>query len=153
MPTCATLLLMLCRPFAGTEYQDRAVRVGAKVFKTRLRHIPAEIRKFEDMTATFLRALAQRSVLEEAFAAGGKAHHRQWRFSFHGAADLAQSEDRVGEVVQRSCTDGGVEQASPKRQRLHRSTGEVNLGNMSSFDIMGAPPQHAHADINTKNGP
>jgi hypothetical protein len=38
-------------------------------------------------------------------------------------------------VVQRSCTDRGVEQASPKRQRLHRSTGEVNVGRMSPFDI------------------
>src|SRR5271157_4632483 len=127
---------MLCRPFAGTEYQDRAVGVGAKVLKTCFDHIALEISDAVDALAAFLHAVAHRFVFEEARVDEGKAHHRQWRSDFHGTVDLAQSEDRVGEVVQRSCTDGGVEQASPKRQRLHRSTGEVNVGNMSPFDIM-----------------
>src|SRR5208282_3655401 len=94
---------MLCRPFSGTEYQDRAVGVGVKVFKTRLSHIALENSDAVDVTAMFLRALAQGSVLEETLIAGSKAHHRQRRSGFHGTADLAQSEDRVGEMVQRSC--------------------------------------------------
>src|SRR5271166_5814914 len=119
---------MLYQSLSGTEYQDRAVGVGAKVLKTCFDHIALEVRDAVDALAAFLHAVAHRSVFEEARVDEGKAHHRQRRSGFHGAADLAQSEDRVGEVVQRSRADGGVKQASPKRQRLHRSTGKVNVG-------------------------
>ena len=64
----------------------------------------------------------------------------------------SQHEDYVGEVVQRSRADGGVEQTVPERQRLHRGTGEVHVGQMFPLDITRAPPQHAHADIDAKNG-
>jgi hypothetical protein len=57
---------MLCRPFVGTEYQDRAVCVGTKVLKTCFDHIALEISDAVDVTAAFLRAVAYRFVFDEA---------------------------------------------------------------------------------------
>ena len=106
--------------------------MGAKIFKTRLSHIALEVGKFEDVTSSmlFLGALAQGSVFEEALVAGGKAHDRQRRSEFHGAVNLTQGEDCIGEMVQGPSADGSVKQTGWEGQRLDLGAGEVNVGKL-----------------------
>ena len=92
----------------------------AKILKARLGDTTPEIDDAVDVTAALLCLIPYRFVFHEANEARvdeGKAHHCDRSVGFHGAVDLAQSENDVREVVQRSCTDRGVEQASLERQR------------------------------------
>jgi len=70
---------------------------------------------------------------------------------FHGAVISRKAEDRVGEVVSAILHRWRRRTGQPKTGSASTvARSKVNVGNMPPFEIMGAPPQHAHADINAR---